>query len=119
MRRVLISTMLAAIAAAGVPASAAPRCTAIATGATAGGCRYTASGPGTFAVMTASGYAVTIYRGQQVIGVSQNPGPAATAGEIPSISGDIVDIAIKRMWIRDYHNQPVLQIQDGVITANE
>jgi hypothetical protein len=119
MKRLLLAAAIIGVLAVSVPAHADVRCSAVATGATAAGCRYTASGPGTFAVNTASGYVVLILRGQQVITVSQSAGPMVASGAIPSLPGDIVDIAIKKMWVRDYHNSPVVEIQDGVIAAHE
>lgn len=118
MKRAVIGIVFAGLLATSVPARAAVRCSVVATGATAAGCRYTASGPGTFAVSTASGFVVVIIRGQRVITVAQSSGPMVTSGEIPSVAGDTVDIAIKKMWIRDYHGAPVVEIQDGAIAAD-
>lgn len=122
MRRTLIASLLGATITVGVPAHAAERCHVVATGlpGNASACEYTATGPGTFVVATASGFAVSIKRGilpWQTI--AQGAGQTATAAAIASIAGDTVSIGIKTTVARAPNGAPVATIQDGTISAIE
>lgn len=122
MKAIMIAALLGATLAAGAPAQAAQRCVVVATGlpGNPSGCVYTATGPGAYAVATASGFVVSIKRGDQpFVTVAQSAGQTAGAGPIASVAGDQVSIAIKTAVVRDYHGVPVATIQDGVITAIE
>lgn len=104
MARILAGALLLSTILIGSPAQAAG-CQKVATGLPGGGaCRYTATGPGVFAVATTSGYRVQYLRpGTTVwktvaaqVAVPNQPqtGIAVTAGEIPSLPGDLVEVSI-------------------------
>lgn len=122
MKRFVIASLLGATLAAGAPAHAAQRCVVVATGlpGNPSGCTYTATGPGTYAVATATGFVVSIQRGAQpYVTVAGNATATATTGSIPSVAGDVVNIGIRTAAVRDPNGAPLATIQDGVIAAIE
>lgn len=121
MKRLLITSLLGSLLVVVAPAHAAATCEVVATGlpGTLSSCEYTATGPGTYVVATASGFSVSIFRGSPAgwQTTATSGAATATAGTIPSFAGERVRIGIGIAAIRGYGGAPVAIIQDGTISA--
>lgn len=127
--RMLVGALLLSTLIAGTPAQAAG-CQKVATGLPGGGaCRYTATGPGVFAVATTSGFRVQYLRAGNIawttvdaqVAVPNQPqsGVAIKVGEIPSVEGDLVEVSIGTATIYDGNTGTTIRYQDGVIAGND
>lgn len=130
IRKLSIGVVLAASLAAGAPAQAANGCQKIATGIPemgGGGCTYTASGPGVYAVATLSGFRISWQRGNVTISgparvsVPNNPatGIWAATGELATLPGDIVTVAIGTASQYEGNTNTTLRWQDGFIAGSD
>lgn len=128
IRRLSIGVALAATVLVGAPAQASNGCHKVATGTPSeggGGCTYTATGPGRYTVETSSGFRISWRRGLQTIEgparVSTPNSPAsgvwAGAGDLATLSGDIVTIAIGTGSFYEGNTGNTLRWQDGFIAA--
>lgn len=130
IRQLSIGVVLAASLVSVVPANAGNGCQKIATGVPSmggGGCTYTATGPGVYAVSTLSGFRISWKRGLTTIegparvSVPDNPstGVWAGAGELATLPGDTVTIAIGTASQYNGNTGQTLIWQDGFIAAND
>jgi hypothetical protein len=132
MTRITVAALLLSTLTIGAPAHAANGCQKIATGlpgSGGGACRYTAAGPGVFAVATASGFRVQYLRpgaeqwvtvaAQVAIPNQPHTGVAVRTGEIPSIAGDLVEVSIGTAQVTEPNTGQTLRWMDGVIAGND
>lgn len=136
MARMLAGALLLATVLIGSPAHAENGCQKIATGLPGGGaCRYTATGPGVFAVSTISGFRVQYLRPgtttwktvDALVAVPNQPhsGVIAKVGEIPTLEGDLVEVSIGTASLttpgcpQSPPCNTTLRWQDGFIAGND
>jgi len=126
VRVALLVTPLLALSV--TPSRAAPgSCQVIAIGRGVGSCRYSATGPGTFEVKTASGFVITAFDGtkwrtvaSQVAGhTNPTTAVAVTSGTLATTDGDLVDVAIAVATITLPNGIEVARWQDGTIKAGD
>lgn len=131
----LLTLVIVLLPSAGRAEPADGGCSVLGTGLPTGvnGCRYISHGPGAYQVASASGFRITAFRTDPSTGqtkgitlAAKTPAPnrpdtgvAVQQGDLATLAGDLVDLAIQVGSVVSPTGEPLLRYQDGYIQAHD